>query len=43
VPLALHGAGRDPGHGSSVVLTFNTDGMGFLPFLGLARLLLVKG
>jgi magnesium transporter len=43
VPMALHGAGRDPVHGSSVVLTFITDGMGFLLFLGLARLVLVSG
>ena len=40
VPLALHRLGRDPAHGSSVVLTFVTDGMGFLLFLGLARLVL---
>ncbi len=40
VPLALHWAGRDPVHGSSVMLTFITDGMGFFLFLGLAALLL---
>jgi magnesium transporter len=41
VPLALSRFGRDPAYGSSVVLTFITDGMGFLLFLGLARLALV--
>jgi magnesium transporter len=41
IPLWLHGAGRDPAHGSSVLLTFITDAMGFLLFLGLARLVLV--
>jgi magnesium transporter len=37
VPLALRRLGRDPAQGSSVLLTFTTDGMGFLIFLGLAR------
>jgi magnesium transporter len=41
VPLALRRAGRDPAQGASVVLTFVTDGMGFLLFLGLASLFLV--
>jgi magnesium transporter len=41
IPLGLHAAGRDPAHGSSVLLTFITDGMGFFLFLGLARLFLV--
>jgi magnesium transporter len=41
VPLVLYDWGRDPAQGSSVVLTFVTDGMGFLLFLGLARALLV--
>lgn len=41
VPLALRWAGRDPAHGSSVVLTFVTDGAGFFMFLGLATLFLV--
>lgn len=41
VPLGLRWAGRDPAHGSSVVLTFVTDSMGFFLFLGLARLFLV--
>ena len=33
--------GRDPALGSSVVLTFVTDSMGFLIFLGLATLMLL--
>jgi magnesium transporter len=41
VPLLLHRARRDPAQGASVVLTFVTDSMGFLLFLGLAQLLLV--
>jgi magnesium transporter len=41
IPLALHAAGRDPAHGSSVLLTFITDGMGFFLFLGLATAFLV--
>ncbi len=40
VPLMLHRYGRDPAQGASVLLTFVTDSMGFLLFLGLARLLL---
>ena len=40
VPLALERSGRDPAHGSSVLLTFATDGLGFLIFLGLATLVL---
>lgn len=40
VPIALQRLGRDPAQGSSVLLTFVTDSMGFLLFLGLARLLL---
>ena len=40
VPLALQRAGRDPAKGSSVLLTFITDSMGFFLFLGLARLFL---
>jgi magnesium transporter len=31
VPIALHGIGRDPAHGSSVLVTFMTDAMGFFP------------
>jgi magnesium transporter len=41
VPLALSRLGRDPARGSSVVLTFVTDAMGFFLFLGLARMFLV--
>ena len=39
VPLALDRMGRDPALGSSVLLTFTTDSMGFLFFLGLATFL----
>ncbi|MBK7540405.1 MAG: magnesium transporter [Candidatus Competibacteraceae bacterium] len=41
IPLILHRIGRDPALGSSVLLTFITDGMGFFIFLGLATLFLV--
>jgi magnesium transporter len=41
VPMGLSRAGRDPAQGASVLLTFITDSMGFLLFLGLARLFLV--
>jgi magnesium transporter len=41
VPLMLHRVGRDPAQGSSVLLTFITDSMGFFLFLGLAHLFLV--
>jgi magnesium transporter len=41
VPLFLDRTGRDPAQGSSVMLTFITDGMGFFLFLGLARMFLV--
>jgi magnesium transporter len=41
VPLALDRFGRDPAQGSSVMLTFVTDGMGFFLFLGLARMFLI--
>jgi magnesium transporter len=40
VPLTLERAGRDPAQGSSVLLTFITDSMGFFLFLGLARMFL---
>ena len=40
VPLGLQRLGRDPAQGASVLLTFVTDSMGFLLFLGLARLFL---
>ena len=36
IPFALHSTGRDPAYGSSVLLTFITDAMGFFLFLGLA-------
>jgi magnesium transporter len=38
VPLTLERLGRDPAVGSSVLLTFSTDSMGFFIFLGLATL-----
>ena len=38
VPLLLERIGRDPAMGSSVLLTFTTDSMGFFIFLGLATL-----
>ncbi|HEY8550712.1 MAG TPA: magnesium transporter [Vicinamibacterales bacterium] len=41
VPLVLERVGRDPAQGASVLLTFTTDSMGFLLFLGLAKLFLV--
>ena len=41
VPLGLRRLGRDPALGSSVLLTFITDSMGFFIFLGLAALVLV--
>jgi magnesium transporter len=41
VPLALKRARRDPAQGSSVVLTFVTDSMGFFLVLGLAQALLM--
>lgn len=34
--LGLHSTGRDSAYGSSVLLTFITDAMGFFLFLGLA-------
>lgn len=40
-PLALQKMNRDPAIGSSVLLTFSTDSMGFLIFLGLATIFLV--
>jgi magnesium transporter len=41
IPLALHATGRDPAYGSSVLLTFVTDAMGFFLFLGLATAFLL--
>jgi magnesium transporter len=38
VPFTLERLGRDPAIGSSVLLTFSTDSMGFMIFLGLATL-----
>ena len=38
VPLTLARFGRDPAIGSSVLLTFSTDSLGFLIFLGLATI-----
>ena len=38
VPMVLQKLDRDPALGSSVLLTFTTDSMGFLIFLGLATL-----
>jgi magnesium transporter len=38
VPFMLERAGRDPAIGSSVLLTFSTDSLGFLIFLGLATI-----
>jgi magnesium transporter len=38
VPLTLQRLGRDPALGSSVLLTFSTDSLGFLIFLGLATI-----
>ena len=39
VPIVLDRLERDPALGSSVVLTFITDSMGFFIFLGLATLM----
>ena len=41
VPFAMVKLGRDPALGSSVVLTFATDSMGFFLLLGLATLFLL--
>lgn len=41
IPVLLDRFDRDPAMGSSVVLTFATDSMGFFLFLGLATLVLV--
>jgi magnesium transporter len=41
VPLVRHRFGRDPAVGSSVLLTFATDTMGFFIFLGLASYFLL--
>lgn len=39
IPMALKAAGQDPAQSSSIVLTTVTDVVGFLSFLGLAKLL----
>ncbi len=39
VPLFLQRIGRDPAMGSPVLLTFSTDSLGFMIFLGLATIL----
>jgi magnesium transporter len=41
IPVTLEKMNRDPAMGSSVLLTFTTDSMGFFIFLGLATLLLL--
>lgn len=41
VPMAMQKLGRDPAIGSSVLLTFTTDSMGFFIFLGLATVFLL--
>ena len=41
VPLTLDRLGRDPAVASGVLITFVTDLMGFLSFLGLASLILL--
>jgi magnesium transporter len=41
VPLTRARFGKDPAIGSSVLLTFATDTLGFLIFLGLATLVLL--
>ncbi len=42
IPLLRHKFGKDPAVGTSVMLTFITDAMGFLIFLGLASLFLLN-
>jgi magnesium transporter len=39
--MAMQRMGRDPAIGSSVLLTFTTDSMGFFIFLGLATVFLI--
>lgn len=41
IPLVRHKLGKDPALGTSVMLTFLTDAMGFLIFLGMASLFLL--
>ncbi len=40
-PMWVHKLGRDPAMGTSVILTFITDSMGFFMFLGLATAFLI--
>ncbi|HRH78152.1 MAG TPA: magnesium transporter, partial [Cellvibrionaceae bacterium] len=40
-PLLINNLGRDPAMGTSVILTFITDSMGFFIFLGLATVYLI--
>lgn len=42
VPIFLEKSGKDPALGSSVIQTATTDSIGFLIFLGLASMFLVK-
>ena len=42
IPLAIDRAGADPAVGSSIVLTTVTDVLGFLCFLGLASIVLLR-
>lgn len=41
IPLTRDRFGKDPAMGSSVLLTFATDSLGFFVFLGLANLFLI--
>jgi magnesium transporter len=41
IPIVRYKLGRDPAIGVSVLITFLTDGMGFLIFLGLATMFLL--
>ena len=41
VPLVLRRVGADPAVSSSVFVTFTTDALGFLAFLGLATIILL--
>jgi magnesium transporter len=41
IPIMRDHFGKDPAVGSSVLLTFATDSLGFFVFLGLATLFLV--
>jgi magnesium transporter len=41
IPILRERFGKDPAVGSSVLLTFATDSLGFFIFLGLATLFLI--